>query len=180
MVVNSIIKNKCVYLPFTFKNLGHDKMKLFSSILLLIVAISPQVNAIPSTKQSQLFLIGGGLKSCSSMANKNCNNKALTQFKLFKNVKQHALYKIDQKSINLVKDTWPKYFNIERKKQIIALLMLSIEPKSQAKITLETLKSQLRLNDTKDIINKIAPLCFNQNAAKTAQQLVVFVVRKDL
>ena len=33
---------------------------------------------------------------------------------------------------------------------------------------------------TKDIIDKIAPLCFNQNAAKTAQQLVIFVVRKDL
>ncbi|CAM1351419.1 nitroreductase family protein [Tenacibaculum insulae] len=32
----------------------------------------------------------------------------------------------------------------------------------------------------KDIISKIAPLCFNQNAAKTAQQLVVFVTRKDL
>jgi nitroreductase len=33
---------------------------------------------------------------------------------------------------------------------------------------------------SKDIIEKIAPLCFNQNAAKTAQQLVVFVTRKDL
>ena len=33
---------------------------------------------------------------------------------------------------------------------------------------------------SKETINKIAPLCFNQNAAKTAQQLVVFVVRKDL
>lgn len=33
---------------------------------------------------------------------------------------------------------------------------------------------------TKDIVDKIAPLCFNQNAATTAQQLVVFVVRKDL
>ncbi|MCG7501271.1 nitroreductase family protein [Tenacibaculum sp. Mcav3-52] len=33
---------------------------------------------------------------------------------------------------------------------------------------------------TKETIEKIAPLCFNQNAAKTAQQLVVFVVRKDL
>jgi len=33
---------------------------------------------------------------------------------------------------------------------------------------------------SKEIIDKIAPLCFNQNAAKTAQQLVVFVVRKDL
>ncbi|WP_298782555.1 nitroreductase family protein [uncultured Polaribacter sp.] len=33
---------------------------------------------------------------------------------------------------------------------------------------------------SKDIIDKIAPLCFNQNAAKTAKQLVVFVVRKDL
>lgn len=33
---------------------------------------------------------------------------------------------------------------------------------------------------TKDIIAQIAPFCFNQNAAKTAQQLVVFVVRKDL
>lgn len=33
---------------------------------------------------------------------------------------------------------------------------------------------------SKDVINQISPLCFNQNAAKTAQQLVVFVVRKDL
>mgnify|MGYP000020261961 CR=1 FL=1 len=33
---------------------------------------------------------------------------------------------------------------------------------------------------SKEIIDEIAPLCFNQNAAKTAQQLVVFVVRKDL
>mgnify|MGYP003321412580 CR=1 FL=1 len=30
------------------------------------------------------------------------------------------------------------------------------------------------------MIAKMAPLCFNQNAARTAQQLVVFVTRKDL
>ena len=33
---------------------------------------------------------------------------------------------------------------------------------------------------SKDLIAEIAPFCFNQNAAKTAQQLVVFVTRKDL
>ncbi|MGB0880648.1 MAG: nitroreductase family protein [Polaribacter sp.] len=33
---------------------------------------------------------------------------------------------------------------------------------------------------SKDIIEKIAPMCFNQNAARTAQQLVIFVTRKDL
>lgn len=33
---------------------------------------------------------------------------------------------------------------------------------------------------SKETIAKIAPLCFNQNAAKTAQQLVIFVTRKDL
>ena len=33
---------------------------------------------------------------------------------------------------------------------------------------------------SKDIIGKVAPFCFNQNAAKTAQQLVIFVTRKDL
>ncbi len=33
---------------------------------------------------------------------------------------------------------------------------------------------------SKDIIDKMAPFCFNQNAARTAQQLVVFVTRKDL
>lgn len=31
-----------------------------------------------------------------------------------------------------------------------------------------------------EMIKRIAPLCFNQNAAKTAQQLVIVVVRKDL
>ncbi|MDB9842764.1 nitroreductase family protein, partial [Polaribacter sp.] len=33
---------------------------------------------------------------------------------------------------------------------------------------------------SKDTIAQIAPFCFNQNAAKTAQQLVVFITRKDL
>lgn len=33
---------------------------------------------------------------------------------------------------------------------------------------------------SKNVMKKIAPFCFNQNAAKTAQQLVVFVTRKDL
>lgn len=33
---------------------------------------------------------------------------------------------------------------------------------------------------SKDIIAKIAPFCFNQNAARTAQELVIFVTRKDL
>ena len=33
---------------------------------------------------------------------------------------------------------------------------------------------------SKETIAKISPMCFNQNAAKTAQQLVVFVTRKDL
>ncbi|TDQ22801.1 nitroreductase family protein [Tenacibaculum caenipelagi] len=33
---------------------------------------------------------------------------------------------------------------------------------------------------SKEMMHKIAPLCFNQNAARTAQQLVIFVVRKDL
>ena len=33
---------------------------------------------------------------------------------------------------------------------------------------------------SKDVIAQIAPFCFNQNAARTAKQLVVFVTRKDL
>lgn len=33
---------------------------------------------------------------------------------------------------------------------------------------------------SKDVIAKIAPFCFNQNAARTAQQLVIFVTRKDV
>lgn len=33
---------------------------------------------------------------------------------------------------------------------------------------------------SKNLINTIAPFCFNQNAARTAQQLVIFVTRKDL
>ncbi len=32
----------------------------------------------------------------------------------------------------------------------------------------------------KEIINKLAPACFNQNAVKTSQQLVVVLARKDL
>ncbi|QTD39297.1 nitroreductase family protein [Polaribacter batillariae] len=46
-----------------------------------------------------------------------------------------------------------------------------------------TRKKCLNFNRTqvsKETIDKIAPFCFNQNAAKTAQQLVIFVTRKDL
>ena len=32
----------------------------------------------------------------------------------------------------------------------------------------------------KDVLEKVAKACFNQSAAKTAQQLVVVVTRKDL
>jgi len=33
---------------------------------------------------------------------------------------------------------------------------------------------------SKETIQKIVPLCFNQNAARTAEELVIFVTRKDL
>ena len=33
---------------------------------------------------------------------------------------------------------------------------------------------------SKETIQKIAPLCFHQNAAKTDEELVVFITRKDL
>ena len=33
---------------------------------------------------------------------------------------------------------------------------------------------------SKDVLRKMAPYCFDQNAAKTAQQMVVVVVRKDM
>lgn len=33
---------------------------------------------------------------------------------------------------------------------------------------------------SREVIKELAPLCFNQNACRTAQQLVVFVTRKDL
>jgi len=33
---------------------------------------------------------------------------------------------------------------------------------------------------SKEALQKIAPLCFNQNAARTAEELVIFVTRKDL
>ncbi len=33
---------------------------------------------------------------------------------------------------------------------------------------------------SRETLQKIAPLCFNQNAARTAQEMVVFVTRKDL
>jgi nitroreductase len=65
------------------------------------------------------------------------------------------------------------------------IINTAIVKKCIAQATLAPNSSNMQLWEfyhiiSKDLIAEIAPFCFNQNAAKTAKQLVVFVTRKDL
>ncbi len=131
-------------------------MKISSTIWLITAYIFLQKPTFALEKKSQLFLVGGGLKTCSSMSKKNCNTKTLASLKQLENVKHHGLYKIDDKSINLIDKKWPANFDNKTKSNIISLLnRISISDKD-TELTLKQLKAALRKKDTKYIIRKLS------------------------
>lgn len=131
-------------------------MKTYTAILLLTASISTQVTAKTPQKESQLFLVGGGLKSCSSMAIKNCNSSVLPEIRQLINVKTGSLYQINQKTIQLLKHSWPAHFD-KRTKQALILLLKRASGDDLAKpVTKSALKSRLKKYDTKKIIKTLS------------------------
>ncbi|MBE7628693.1 nitroreductase family protein [Tenacibaculum piscium] len=88
----------------------------------------------------------------------------------------------------MIEKTVPQAINFRRSVRVFDAeksIESSIVKKCIEQATLAPNSSNMQLWEfyhitSKDIIAKMAPLCFNQNAAKTAQQLVVFVTRKDV
>ncbi len=130
-------------------------MKAFSLILLLSALITTQSSAKTTEKQSKLFLVGGGLKTCSSMASKNCISNTLAKNSPLSTAKTTSLYKINEKIIKLLKNSWPNHFNKRNFLQIVSLLE-KIDKKTSEQIkTKAELKSLLRKYDRKRVISKL-------------------------
>ncbi len=129
-------------------------MKQIALIMLLSSLIVTPSLAKTQKKESKLFLVGGGLKTCTSMAIKNCNNKALLEVEQLKSTKAANLYQINQKKINLVKKYWVHNTNIKTKTMLLDLLERVFDSNNQRNISLKKLKSTLKKYDRKKIIQQ--------------------------
>jgi len=130
-------------------------MKRNTLIALALSAISALSFANTTKVQSKLFLVGGGLKSCSSMAIKNCNSKALTNTPQLKQAKKSNYYKINKKTVNLINNFWPDSFSDDNQQQIIKLLTSIYKGESSSLLSKYQLKNVLKRYDDNRIINKL-------------------------
>ena len=130
-------------------------MKRNTAIVLALSLISTLSFAKPTKEQSKLFLVGGGLKSCSSMAIKNCNTKALANNPQLKQAKNGTYYKIDKKTVNFINNYWPESFNDDNQQQVIELITSIQTDEKSTLLSKSQLKSVFRRYDDNRIINKL-------------------------
>jgi len=130
-------------------------MKRYHITLLLLSAICTTSFAKQTSKQSHLFLVGGGLKTCSSMTIKNCKFNIVTNKLQIEEGKKGALYQIDKKTINLVKKIWPDSFNKQNQKKIIKLLTLISRKEKQQLLSKSHLRSLFKKYDNQRITHQI-------------------------
>jgi len=130
-------------------------MKRNTLIALTLSAISALSLANTTKTQSKLFLVGGGLKSCSSMAIKNCNSKALENIPQLTQAKNSNYYKIDKKTINFINNFWPASFNDDNQRQIIELLTTIHSDEKVTLLSKSQLKIIFRRYDDNRVVNKL-------------------------
>jgi len=130
-------------------------MKRISLIVSLLSLICVTTSAKTTNNQSKLFLVGGGLKTCSSMSIKNCKFNTVTNELQIKEGKKGALYQIDKKTINLVKKTWPEHFNLRNQKKLIRLLTLISKQEKQKLLSKSNLRTLFKKYDNQRITHQI-------------------------
>jgi len=145
---------QCLFLP-NKQLLEPNNMKLYATIALLLSLICSTLVAKTTKQESKLFLVGGGLKTCSSMTIKNCNTNTLTRNSSLKTGKTTSFYQINKKTIDLVRNDWPKHFNRANKQKIIELLR-NITSAGQGKVISKiNLKSLFKSYDRQEILSKL-------------------------
>jgi len=130
-------------------------MKRNTAIVLALSLISTLSFAKSTKEQSKFFLVGGGLKSCSSMAIKNCNTKALANNPQLKQAKKGNYYNIDKKTVNFINNYWPESFNDDNQQQIIELITSIQTDEKSTLLSKSQLKAVFRRYDNNRIINKL-------------------------
>ncbi|QBG35595.1 cyanophycinase [Litorilituus sediminis] len=126
-------------------------MLLKSLILLLSLLILPTSSAKEFSEHAKLFLVGGGLKTCSSMSVNQCLSTKLIE----SDDKSQALYQISKESIDLLFQYWPSD-HLERQKKALKPLLEKMRQANKGVLN----KSQLRRlwidNGGKKLINQLA------------------------
>lgn len=131
------------------------KMKRYVLIVMLFSLISHTSSAKKPLSNSQLFLVGGGLETCTSIAKKHCNNDGLAKIHSQKNIKTHNLYQINKKTIKLVEGQWAKQAKVQMRKGVLALLKQLYRHSHKSNISLNELKSLFIKYDKKNLIDKL-------------------------
>lgn len=133
----------------------NEKMKLIFLNMLLLSLIMHS-NVVKSSESSaQLFLVGGGLKSCTSMSLKNCSAEAQDKIKQLKHVKRSNLYQLSETSIERVDTLWPTHLDQAKKREVIALLN-RVQQKTSTLLTLTLLEEEIRKYDRNRLFSKLS------------------------
>ena len=130
-------------------------MKRYSSIALLFSLITQLSFANSVSDKGELLLVGGGLKTCSSMAIKNCEFNNLEEKTQLKTGKQTSYYQINQKTINLFKKYWPEDFSKTNQQAIFNILQTINKQEKDHLWSKAKLKSLFKKYDEEKIIRKL-------------------------
>ncbi|MDU0112016.1 cyanophycinase [Psychrosphaera aquimarina] len=130
-------------------------MKQYAPILLIFALISAPSYAKYNNNDSAIYLVGGGLKTCSSMSKKNCTSTKKEQISKLAGVKFNNLYAINNLNIQQIDRVWTDQFGPSNKYALIKLLRKSSELINN-KVPLSELKRILKNNDHDDLIYKMS------------------------
>jgi len=126
-------------------------MWLKSSIILLSVAITTQTFGQDTLKDTKLFLVGGGLKTCSTMSKGNCSSDGLTKI----DAKTSTLYQLSPHNIAKVFDYWPSDSQPKQRTHLQKLLTKMAKENSQP-LDKRNLRKLWRELDSNSVIDKLA------------------------
>ncbi|QOL25731.1 cyanophycinase [Thalassotalea sp. LPB0316] len=131
-------------------------MRLFSAILLLFSAITLAKTENTPYKPSQLFLVGGGLKSCSSMSKNQCLTPEKHQEIEVNNSKTHALFQLNHKTRAQVFALMDQEYSAEHAKQLKKLLNKAIKNASKTPVSKGEMVKFLKTFDNNQLINRLS------------------------
>ncbi|MFD2164908.1 cyanophycinase [Thalassotalea euphylliae] len=117
--------------------------------LTFVFILSP-IHTLASVNKSQLFLVGGGLKTCSSMSLSQCTDKSF----LSDRDKQHPLYRISAMQIEKLADIWPQN-HLSRHREKVLSLLAKVQGK-QFSGDKNALRAILKKHDKQGVIRQLA------------------------
>ncbi len=135
---------------------GILKMRLTSLILLLISANSWAKQANTTNQNSELFLVGGGLKSCSSMSQNQCQWDKKQLKNRQENAKSAALYQLTHENKSKLFSLFADQYDEKHAKQLKKLLNKAIKQADKKPVTKAELISFLKKYDNNRLINRLS------------------------